>query len=409
MVLDKLFIYIASYIGLFIAIFYLLVFFETKQKKNFYNNLKTNFPSITIIIPAYNEEKTINKTIKSTLKLKYPKKFDIFVVDDGSTDKTPIIVKKLSKKYKNVKLFRKKNGGKADAINFGIKKTKTELIAVLDADTFPKRDALEKGIEYFKNPKIMAVTCRTIPINKKNFLCRMQYVEYLLSSFFRNLLASISALQVVPAFSIFRHDFFKKYGMFEVGNITEDIEMGLRIKKYGYDVAYIVESYAKTEVPETLADLKKQRVRWGYGLIQNIIKYKQLFSPRYGDLGLFFMPVTMTGILILLLFFLYTLNNIYVLLYQQISSIKLGGLSIFFFNIFNLNWNNIILIISDPRVIIGMFGFLFALTIFYLVRITLEKKLNFLDYLKYIFLYSWILMYFNLLAVIQFFIKKPNW
>ncbi len=361
---------------------------------------------LSIIIPAYNEEKSIKKTIKAVLSSRYGGKLKVFVVDDGSTDNTARIVKEIARENKKVKLLSKLKGGKADAVNFGIKKAKSELIAVLDADTIPKKDVLEKGVRYFENPKIMAVTCRTVPSNRNSFFAKMQYTEYVLLSFFRILLTSMHSLQIVPAFSIFRSKFFKKYGGFEVGNLTEDLEMGLRIKKYGYDVAYVSDSYATTIVPEKFKDLKRQRVRWSYGLMQNLYKYKNLFSPRYGDLGMFFMPAIAVGVSVLIFIFFYTLYHLSSITTQQISKLMGVGLPAILGSPINID---IALLISDPRIILGLFGFLLATTFFFLAKTQLKENLSFLNYLQYIFLYSWLLSFFYVITLGHFLIKKPSW
>lgn len=407
MALNALPVYIINYIGLFIAFFYLLTFFEVKGKKKLPTLEKVpSYPPLTIIIPAYNEGKNIKRTIMAALLMKYGGKIEILVVDDGSTDDTVKVVKEIARRYKKVRLLSKPNGGKSDSINFGIKRVKSELIAVLDADTIPKRDALEKGVKYFQDEKVMAVTYRTVPSNRNTFFAKMQYTEYVLLSFFRILLTSMKALQIVPAFSIFRAKFFKKHGGFDVGNLTEDLEMGLRIKKYGYDVAYISDSYATTKVPEKFKDLKRQRVRWSYGLMQNLYKYRGLFGPRYGDLGVFFLPAIAVGVSMLIFIFFYALYNLFSLSSQQISKVVSVGIPTILGSPVNIN---LALTISDPRIILGVFGFLLATTMFFLAKAQLKEKLSFFNYVQYIFLYSWLLMYFYVITAIQFFIKKPSW
>lgn len=407
--LENLPIYIVIYIGLFISIFYLLTFFELKtNNKTLFKGLGLKkFPPITIIIPAYNEEKAIASTIKATISLKYGGRLSVFVIDDGSTDNTADIVRGIAKRDKRVRLFSKGNGGKSDAVNFGIKRAKTELIAVLDADTKPKKDALEKAVRYFADEKIMAVTCRTIPSNKNSFFTRMQHVEYVLLSFFRSLLTQMNSLQIVPAFSVFRTSFFKKHGGFDVGNLTEDLEMGLRIKNYGYDIAYITDSYAKTKVPERFRDLTRQRIRWGYGLFYNFYKYRHVFSPRFGDLGMFFMPATAVTVSVLIFIFFYALHELYFVAAKQLSKLVVINLPLLF--PLNINFTNLALLISDSRIILGLFGFLMALTMFFLAKTHIKEELSFGNYLQYIFLYSWLVTFFYVVSAIHLLIKKPGW
>src|SRR4030042_1637043 len=121
----RIIVYTSIFLGLFSMAFYLLGFIgRRKVSKEI-----TYFPKVSILIPAYNEEETLVKTVESAAALNYPKeKLEIMVIDDGSKDKTFELAKKLEKKYPNVRAFTKKNGGKASAMNFGIKRAKGEMV-----------------------------------------------------------------------------------------------------------------------------------------------------------------------------------------------------------------------------------------------------------------------------------------
>ena len=155
-------IYIVVFFGIFVGTFLLLTLIENWRRIK--NPMPMRFPSVSIIIPAYNEESNIAKTISSAARMNYPKdKLEILVVDDGSKDKTLEVAKTAARschsKYGiKVKVFTKKNGGKATAINFGIKHVKGEIIGTLDADSFPEKDALMKMIGYLENDKVASVT-----------------------------------------------------------------------------------------------------------------------------------------------------------------------------------------------------------------------------------------------------------
>ena len=174
--------YVVAYFGLFTAIFFLLTMFE--NKKELKNPKPKKLPTVTIVVPAYNEEKTISKTLQSLLNLNYPKnKLEIIAVDDGSTDNTYKAAKQFTSQ--GVKVYKKKNTGKADSLNFALKKSKGELFAALDADSFANPDCLKKMIGYFNDPKIMAVTPSLKVYKPKNMLQKIQYVEYLIGIFLR--------------------------------------------------------------------------------------------------------------------------------------------------------------------------------------------------------------------------------
>jgi cellulose synthase/poly-beta-1,6-N-acetylglucosamine synthase-like glycosyltransferase len=293
-----LIIYTSIYIGLIATTFYILSFVgDNKRKKPLFSD--TELPSVSVIIPAFNEERTIENTIKSILAADYPvKKFEIIVIDDGSKDSTYQIAKKFeSKKNPVLSVFTKENGGKGTALNFGIKKAKGEFIFTMDADTYVNPESMKNMIRFFKDERVNAVTPAMIVKKPETIWQRIQYIEYILGLFLRKAFASVDAIYITPgAFSAYRKSFFDKYGGYDVGNITEDLEMSLRIQYNGYKIENCPEAIVYTSVPKTFKSLLIQRRRWYFGLIKNTMKYKQMLTSKYGDLGVFVMPIAWISI-----------------------------------------------------------------------------------------------------------------
>jgi len=286
--------YIVSYFGLFTSLFFLLTYFENRKKLS--NPRLKRFPTITIAVPAYNEEKTISKTLNSLLNLNYPKdKIKLVVIDDGSTDNTYKISKEFAKQ--GVITYTKKNTGKGDSLNFVLKKCKTELFAALDADSFVNSDCLKKMLGYFSNPKVMAVTPSLKVYQPKNMLQKIQYIEYLMGIFLRKVFSFVESIHVTPGpLTIYRKTFFEKYGPYDAFNITEDIEIALRIQRNHYLIENSVDASVYTVAPATFGKLLKQRLRWYIGFIRNVANYKDLFSLKYGNLGVFVLPASFISI-----------------------------------------------------------------------------------------------------------------
>jgi len=164
-ILEIIFI-ILLFFSTYYIIFHIFYWFVGKKLVNREKVKKRNLPSVSIIIPAYNEEKIIGKTIRKLKKINYPKdKMEIIVVDDGSTDKTYEIAKKFESKQ--VRVLRKSKGGKASALNFGIKKAKNNFIVVMDADSYLEKDALINCMSYFEK-NVAAVTSTVVVARKKN-------------------------------------------------------------------------------------------------------------------------------------------------------------------------------------------------------------------------------------------------
>lgn len=172
-------VYLSIYLGLFATTFYILSFVSySKKKREFYTDRE--LPTVSVVIPAYNEEETITKTLKSVLKSDYPD-FEVIVIDDGSTDSTLKIARRFESK--KVKVLHKENGGKGAALNFGIKRAKGKIVFTMDADTTVDSKSMKNMVRFFKDKEIMCVSPAIITNKPKNILQRVQYMEYLLGLF----------------------------------------------------------------------------------------------------------------------------------------------------------------------------------------------------------------------------------
>ena len=262
--------YIAWYIFVFISVVWIIVMLQNRGKYSGKGARK--FPSVSVLIPAFNEEKTIGKTIKSVLALKYPKRlYEIIVINDGSTDGTERIVRRLQKRGKIKLISNKRNRGKAYSLNRGIRVSRGELIACLDADSVVRPDILEKTVGYFKDESIGVVTPALKVWRPRNFLEKIQYAEYLLNIFLRKALAFIDSIHVTPGvFSVYRKDVLKMAGGFEEGNLTEDMEIALKIHTLGYKIENNLDAVSYTVCPDRWRKLLKQRIRWYRGALQNL-------------------------------------------------------------------------------------------------------------------------------------------
>lgn len=302
---------ILLFISLYVQVLFLFTYVEShprrKSKKVAVERAKkplTYYPSVAIIIPCWNEEKTLAGTIHSLLKLDYPKeKLELVIVDDGSTDKT-LQVANSFRSNPQVKIYHKENGGKHTAVNFGIKKTNSELVGCLDADSFVAPDALIEIVKKFQDKKNMAVTPAIRVHEPENMLQRLQRVEYNMGVFLRKMFGEMNAISVTPGpFSIFRRKVFEDLGDYRRAHNTEDMEMALRMHKNYYPIANAPAAFVYTVTPRTVPTLVKQRLRWVYGFLKNVIDYREMiFNKKYGNLGMFSLPAAVISIFTLLYF-----------------------------------------------------------------------------------------------------------
>jgi len=293
MSLGVLGVYFCLFLGLYFEVFLLITFFEKKPAKKT-NTLPKHYPTVAVLVPSYNEEKTLAGTIQSLLNLHYPKeKLSVVIIDDGSRDNTRTIGEELARKHDQVKYFYKENGGKYTALNFGITHTQADLIGCLDADSFVEPEALIEVVKRFENDtSIMAITPVMKVFRPHNLLELMQSVEYTFGIFFKKMFDNMGALNVLPGpFSIYRKEVFEQIGLFKHAHNTEDMEIAFRMHANGLKIANAHNALVYTTVPSTLRTLLKQRTRWSQGFLQNSRDYKYMyFNPRFGQFGFIVLP-----------------------------------------------------------------------------------------------------------------------
>ncbi len=292
----KLIEYGVAFLALYVTIFYILIYLKNRSHMADTPKDKHWQPIISIVIPAYNEEHNIARCLDSILASDYPKnKLELLVIDDGSKDNTLKIAKKYEKK--GVKVFHKKNSGKANSLNYGIKRAKGEILATLDADSYILPDTIRKMLPHFNEEAVVAVTSAVKTEPPKNFIQELQKVEYIYTLFSRRLLCFIDAVHVTPGpFSMFRKWIFDEIGGFDPNNILEDQEIAMRIQSYNYKIRSSMDASVYTEVPKSFIGLLKQRTRWHRGGLHNAAKYTKLIGPKYGDLGMIVMPLGLIAV-----------------------------------------------------------------------------------------------------------------
>ncbi|WP_172797561.1 glycosyltransferase [Bacillus sp. FJAT-27445] len=249
-------------------------------------------PMVSVLIPAFNEEKVIKKTIQSIMKSDYPN-LEIIVIDDGSKDETSLTVIENFSEHENVHLVHKKNGGKALALNEGARRAKGDILIVVDADTSVAPEAISLLVRHFEEGQIAAVSGNVRVGNRRNLLTNWQHIEYVTGfNIEKRAFATQNCLTVVPgAIGAWRKQVVEKLGYFSDDTLAEDTDMTLKILRNGYKVAIEEKALAYTEAPKTIRDFLKQRFRWTFGTLQCFWKHKKAFAGRkHKTLGFLAMP-----------------------------------------------------------------------------------------------------------------------
>ncbi len=307
---SEYFIYCIFLIALLLTAFRLLAISVLATKKQFENKqnakaqLRYSNYKVSIIVPCYNEEVNIVKTIDHLLNLSY-QNIEITVVDDGSTDKTLDNLISNFRTKLNVKIFSKVNEGKAEAINYGIKHSSGNLLFCIDADTVISNDAIEKMLVYFEDDKVAAVAGNVKVGNKVNLLTNWQSIEYITSqNFDRMAFDVLNGIMVVPgAIGMFRKKHVLEVGLFSTDTLAEDCDLTMKLLANGYKVKTCNQAMAYTEAPDRISSFVKQRRRWSYGIIQSFWKHRKLlFNFGKPNMGWVVLPNILIFQMILPLF-----------------------------------------------------------------------------------------------------------
>lgn len=405
--------YFFLFIGLYVEVFFLITYFEFQAKDQTLKNPKgpifdfIKFPSVSIIVPVWNEETTILKTVFSLLKLNYPKdKLSIFIVDDGSTDKTWNVIQRFSRN-KQIKLLRKENGGKYTALNHALQFINSELVGCLDADSFVHPEALKRIVAKFEDSEIMAVTPSIKIFEPKGFWGLIQKAEYLFGIFLRKVFSDLNAVYITPGpFSIFKKEVFEKLGGYKHAHNTEDMEIAMRMQKNNMKIGNVHNAFIYTIAPTTLKDLFRQRLRWVYGFMKNAIDYKDMFfKPQYGSLGMIVLPAASFSVLSTMYLFGSMIANWTNALIVKIKEISTIG---FFWKGFNLD---LFYINTDVIIFVSLVAILGTFFIIVTSRKLAEEKNKFgLDSVFFLLFYAFLAPIWMTKAVYNIiFVKETKW
>lgn len=292
------------FFGIFFLMMFVLLHYRNKHRL-FSSPAPTKHYSVSFLVPAYNEQKSLAETIEALDKIDYPKdRKEVIIINDGSKDNTKKIAEELVKKYHGVYLLDKPNSGKANSLNEAIKIAKGELIVVVDADSYPRKDSLLKMIGHFDDERVGAVTSRVLVKNKNNWLGKFQVMDYSIIAWTRKLLDFVDSVYVTNGpLSAYRKDVVKRLGGFDPKNLTEDIEITWHLLSEGYKTRMSYDAIVYTTVPEDFSTWTKQRVRWNLGGMQTVQKYwKTMF--RKGAFGHFVIPYVTASFIFAIIGFL---------------------------------------------------------------------------------------------------------
>ncbi len=269
------------------------------------------WPFVSVVLPVYNEEVVIQRTLSALRASDYPSsQLEVIVVNDGSTDDTLSILQEYARDWLRLRVYDQPNGGKSSASNRGIKYAKGEIVVTLDGDTIFEPQTIRMLVRHFvvrnrKGKQIGAVAGHIKVGNRRNILTAWQSLEYISGICVTRMAEGFAgAISIVPgACAAWRREVLLAAGGYSEETMAEDADLTLAIQHLGYGVAQENRAVAWTEAPMTIRSLAKQRLRWTYGNIQALRKHhKMILRPRYKMLGMVALPYALLSLLVPLLF-----------------------------------------------------------------------------------------------------------
>ncbi len=276
---------------LFVRYFSLLWFAYLEHAER--NALKpqdhVDLPPITIIVPAYNEGQVIDGALASLVGLDYPQ-YEVVVIDDGSTDDTLERASVWEGTHGTVdfRVFTKRNGGKATALNTGIAMGRYPFVFCMDADSHLEPQTLRRAVRLMEDESVGAVAGNVKVANRGKLITSLQALEYIEGlNMPRRAQGFIAAVNIVPGpVGLFRREALEEVGGYDTDTFAEDADLTLKMVAAGWKIVYEDTAIAWTEAPERWLDLVQQRYRWTRGILQSLKKRKGLFLRPFPDFPL---------------------------------------------------------------------------------------------------------------------------
>lgn len=321
-----------------------LAFIDHKKKRKI-----NNFPKLSVIIPTYNDGKTLEKTITSLYRVYERKKIDLIVINDNSKDNTKKILDKLKKRYFFRVIENKKNIGKVNSLNSVIKYAKRELILILDSDILLSKKAIYDMLSRLQNPKVGAVSC-PYKIKKNNlFITAMMNIELKMVALSLAPYNFSSNLLLNGGCMIFKKEALRDICFFRENMLLEDMDVALRLNQRGWRVQQSL-VFVETFAPQNISTWLEQKIRWAAGTSQCILTYPKVFMKNF---------------MVVLHFILYGIIS-FLTIYSIFFQIHINPFSVAFMTSFYLMLLTpyVILTIEDLRKAYELF-FVFPFAFFY--------------------------------------------
>ena len=405
--LENLPAVITSIFLLIVLSYYLLIFVKHRKPES-----EHKFSSLTVIIPAHNEQEFVADSIESVINADYDGTKQIIVVDDGSKDKTYEIVSK----FKGVRVIRTKHNGKSASINKALSLAKTDLIAIVDGDSVIKKDALQIMSDELEGKNVVAVTGIVKVKNRNRFIGMWTHIEQLYNSLMRLLFSKIHANIVTPGpLSMYRRKEVMEVGGFSTKGYSEDIDITIRLIRKGYKIGFSEKAVAETNMPYVAKEFLRQRIRFARGML-NIFKRHMKMNTTIIDI--YTLPIFVFSYIQALImgsFITYQIVSGYFTYFASKSIYLNLAVLKFFFEWFSIvgfvKWSISVFSGQIPLTfitIVGIVSTLLSYPLFILAIIKFDKKFDLRHLIPLFFMFPfWLLiMVIYIISAPEYFRKK---
>jgi len=371
-----------------------------------------SFSSITIIIPAHNEEEYIKDCVESVLAADFNGKKQVIVVDDGSRDETAKIVSE----FKEVKLIQTKHSGKSASMNRALTFAKGDLIAIVDGDSYIHKDALKEMAFELEREKV-AAACGVVKVrNRKKIFPMWSHIEQLYNSLMRSLFAKINANITTPGpLSMYRRKELMEIGGFSTEGFSEDVDVTIRLIRKGYHIGFAEKSVSETNIPYDIKGFFRQRIRFARGLV-NILKRHMQVNTAIIDL--YTLPLFLFIYVQAVIMGSFTIYQIVSGYFQYFASqgvlLNLTVLK-FFFEWFSIvgfvRWTYSIILGQTPLTfiaIVGIVSTLLSYPLFIIAILKYDRKIDIWHIIPFTFMFPfWLMiMFIYIIFLPEYFRKK---
>jgi len=405
MVLELLANVITIVFFLIVLSYYVLIFVKRKVGKR-----EKKFSSITVIIPAHNEERYIAECIESVLDAKFDGKKEVIVVDDGSKDRTLSIVKKYVSR--GIKIIRQKHSGKSASVNKAISVSKGELVAVVDGDSAISKDSLKEIVKEVERKNVVASSCVVRVKNRHKFICLWLDLEQLYNSLIRRIFSKINANIVTPGpLSVYRRKELLSVGGFSTKGFSEDIDVTIRLIRAGYNIGFSNKAVSETNMPYEPKWFFMQRTRFARGIINIFKRHLQLNNTL---IDLYTLPLFLFGYVQAVIMGSFTIYQVvsgymtYFLSKGVVFNLATLG---FFFDWFSLlgfvKWAIRVFVGQDPLTLVAAAGIISTLLTYPLYIYAIIKYSKRFDLLHFVALFF--MSPFWLLIMLIYIISLPEY